>query len=106
MLGVGHGTDGLDCRLDDADGVDRPQVQLELARHDSRQVEEVVDQLREKRGVALDHFEGTNRARVIQKAALEHACPTEHRCERRAQLMRYHREKTVLGLVGRLKFPP
>jgi hypothetical protein len=52
------GLDGLlhriDRRLDDRGQIDRPHVQAELPRDDARHVEQVLDELVLRLGVALD----------------------------------------------------
>src|SRR5207253_2278286 len=57
LLRVRDALHGLDSRLDDRDRIDLPGFDPELAGHDARDVEEVLDELSEKLRVALDHLE-------------------------------------------------
>ena len=83
MLGVSACLDGLDRRVNDVHRIDRLQLELELAGHDTREVEQIVDELRLNRRVALDHFERPRSGPAIEDAAAEHSRPPEHRRQRR-----------------------
>ena len=60
-LALGLGARQLDGLLEDGRQVDRKELELELAGHDARDVQQVVDELRLGPGVSLDHLERLGR---------------------------------------------
>ena len=91
--------DGFDGRFDHGNRVHGPTLEVELAGHDARHVEEILDQLRKQLGVAFDHLDAARRARRVRGSSTQESRPPEHGGQRRAQLMRHDREKLVLGSV-------
>ena len=99
ILRVRHALDRLDGRLDDGHRIDLSAFNPQLARDDARDVEEVLDQLRKEFRVPLDHLKPSCGADRILESDPQHAGPSQHRRERRAQLVRDHRQEMVLGFV-------
>src|SRR5439155_1621453 len=99
ILRVRHALDRLDGRLDDGQRIDLSAFNPQLARDDARDVEEILDQLRKEFRVPLDHLKPSCGADRILESDPQHAGPSEHRRERRAQLVRDHRQEMVLRLV-------
>ncbi len=91
------------CRLDgggnDGGQIDRLGLHRQLARHDSRNIEEILDQLRLRPGVALDGLERPLPNRRGHRADAQHVGPSEHGVERRPQLVREARQKLVLDAM-------
>ena len=84
--------------------VDRLQPQVDLAGADGGEVEQVVDQARFERHVAPDHRQQVREFVGHRGRALEQLrCSGDGR-ERRAQLVRQHREEAVLRAVGAFGF--
>ena len=80
-------------------GVDRLEVQLHFVLGDPGEIEEVVDELAFEFDVAPHHGEsGVDFRRRLPLGFQSVEC-REHRSERRAQLVRKHGEKIVLGPV-------
>ena len=79
--------------------IERLHVESELAGHDTRHVEQIVDQLREEPRVALHHLERALALIGINLSLLQHARPGQEGRKRRAQLVRYHRQEIVLRLA-------
>ena len=74
--------------------------QLQFA-FDPGQIEQVVDQTAFQIDVAPDHRQRRFRFARIEGLRFEYFQRRDDRCERRAQLMRKHRQKVVLGSVRR-----
>src|SRR5690606_14707001 len=75
-------------------------IELELAGLDSREIEDVVDDLEEIQAVAANRIEALQIVRVVQLAAQDLRV-AEDRRHRRAYLMAHVREKITLCAVGR-----
>ena len=91
--------DGVDRAANDFREVDGLHVQPYLARHDARDVEDILDNLCQRGDVA---FDGLERLRVLvgrQHAGAKQACVAEDRVQRRAQFVRQTGEKVVLELI-------
>ena len=82
--------------------VDRSHVEPELARGDSRDVDQVVDQLRQGDDVAFDDFEPAVELLLLERAAAKQLGPREDRRQGVAQLVRDGREELVLQVTRRL----
>ena len=86
---------------DDLAGVDERAIEAELAGHDARHVQQLVDEPCLALGVVEDRLAGGRPSRLRQDARAEHVGPSENRVERRAQLVRDRCEELVLQAVGR-----
>ena len=82
--------------------IDRLGLETQLAGDDARDVEDVLDQHRLRLGVALDRLERLARLLGREVARAQHAGPSDHRRQRRAQLVRQRGQELVLGAVGGL----
>ena len=102
-LGVGRRRDGVDGASDDLGKVDRLHVQPDLSRDDAGDVEHVLDDLRQRRRVALDGLDRPCLAVGAIDAGPQHAGVAEDRVQRRPQLVRQAREKVVLQPTGLLR---
>jgi hypothetical protein len=103
--GLRRRSDEVQRRVDDGGKIDTLDFERELAGYDSRHVEQILDQPRLQLRVALDREE---RARVLLRRGLraaEHPSRAEDAVERRAQLVREHREKLVLRATRRFGLP-
>ena len=78
----------------------RLHVQPDLARDDARDVEHVLDDLGQPVGVALEGLEAARRLVAGEHAAAQQPRVADDRVQRRAQLVRQHREELVLHAVG------
>ena len=101
-LGEGDAAHGVERAVHDSRDVHDADLEAELAGHDPRDVEEIVDQLRLHPGVANDDVEGAPRLLGGKIVGAQHAAPAEHRGERRSQLVRDNRQELVLCAIGRL----
>ena len=106
LLRIGEPLHGLDCGLDHGHRIRLPRVDAELAGHDARDVEQVLDQLREDFRVPLDHLEPVRRLPTVLETDAQEPGPSEHGGERRAQLVRNHRQEMVLRFVGGPQLAP
>ena len=86
-LGVGGGLNGGDRVVDDERQLHRLHVQANLARHDPRDVEHVLDDLRQPRGVPFERLEAARRLVARQDAAAQQPRVADDRVQRRAQLV-------------------
>ena len=86
--------------LERAVDVHRIAVQFEFAVRDPGEVEQIVDEQRLELDVALEHFEIAAEIVAQVRIAPERRDRHQHGRERRAQLVREHREKLVLRAVG------
>ena len=96
---VRRGAHGVEPLLHHRAQVDRRRLHPELAGHDARDVEQVVDQLRLQARVALDHLERVRHLSRRHLLVAQHRGPAQDRRERRAQLVRERRQELVLELV-------
>ena len=90
-------------RLDDRPERHRFGVEPELPGDDARHVEDVADDLLLHPRVPLDSLERLRAAGLVHLRAAQQSRPSEHRVQRRAQLVRYGRQKFVLQLVRDLR---
>ena len=102
-LGVGHRLDDVDRRADDVVHVDGRAREAELAGHDPRDVEQIVDQLGLPPRAVVDRVRRARALRVVECAAAQHVGPAEHGVERRPQLVRHDREELILQAIGPLR---
>ena len=102
-LGVGGGLNRRDGVVDDQRQLHRLHVEPDLARHDARDIEDVLDDLRQPRGVAFERLEPARRLVARQDAAAQQPRVADDRVERRAQLVRQDGEELVLHPVGGLR---
>ena len=79
--------------------VDRFHLEPDVAGHAARHVEDVVDQLRLRLGIAFDRLDRAPGLLLIQLSADQHPRPAEDGAERCAQLVRNGREEFVLQAV-------
>ena len=93
--------DPVDGRVDDRADVDEVDVQPQLTGDDPAHVQQIVDDLILRHGVAHDRVDSPGDFGRVQQAALQHARPSEDSGQRRAELMADRREKLVLE-PGRL----
>src|SRR6267378_3676427 len=78
VLRIGQAPDSLDGLLDDGHWVDLPALEPQLARHDARHVQQVLDELRQELRVPLDHLEAARRAGSVLGPDAQEAGPSEH----------------------------
>ena len=95
---------GLQRVLEQRREVDALQPQLQLAARDAGEVEQVVDEPRLERDVAIDEVEIRAQIRRQPRVVAHGGDEREHRRERRAQLVRERREEVVLRAARRLGF--
>ncbi len=96
VLGPGRRQRGADDAVHQVRHRHDLRLDLELAGDDARDVEDVLDQLRLRLGVAADDVDGLPGAVGRQRAGEQHLHPAEDGVERRAQLVRQRREEIVL----------
>ena len=94
-FGIGRRPHRVDRRADRFDRIDGLERQPHLAEVEARHVEDVGDHPRLDVAVALDRGEAADRL-VVAAAQLQHVGPAHDRVERRAQLVRQHRDQVVL----------
>ena len=102
-LGVGGGLDGRHSVVDDQRQFHWLHIQANLPRHDSRNVEDVLDDLRQPRGVAFESFETARGLLARQDAAAQQSRIADDGVQRRAQFVRQHGEELVLHPVRGLR---
>ena len=97
---IGRRPDGFDGATNQFAEIDRRDVEAQVAGRHRRELEELLDNLHLRGGIALDGVE--NRCRSIRwnGAAPQDPRPAEHRVQRRAQLVRQHRQEFVLHAAG------
>ena len=95
----GRRPDGLGGGADHGVQLHRLTLHGELAGCDPGEIDQVVDQSGEETDVALDGLDPPFRGDGVDPALTQDRGPTERRVERRAQLVREHREELVLGAV-------
>ena len=103
LLRRGARASGVQRRQHDLDEVHRAPLDRQLAAHDARSVEEIVDEARLVVDVALDGFRRALDQRLLEwTGRREQMAPAAQRVERRAQLVRHDGEELVLGAVRAL----
>ena len=65
----------------------RDELELELARHDACDVQQIVDELCLPFGAGVDRLAGALTPLVVESAVPQHVCPAQDGVERRAQLV-------------------
>jgi hypothetical protein len=102
-LRIDHGHGRLDRLADDRLQLHALPLELHLALRDARHVEQVVDEARELRDLAVDDLARHAQRRVAVVRAAEDLARVADRRERVAQLVRQHREEHVLAPVRLLQ---
>ena len=102
-LGVRGRRNRLQRVLKDEGQIDRLHVQPHVAGDDARNVEQLVDHLRERDRIAFDGLEGARHLRFVHHPAAHHACVAENGIQRRPELVRQGREEFVLDPIGALR---
>ena len=97
VLGHRQRPDGIKGRV--RDGLRR---QTKAACDDSGHIQQIVNDARQSRGVALDGRQGVLRAIGRQLVRLQHPCPSHDGIQGRAELVRHRAEKLILEMVGPL----
>ena len=95
-LRLGRRPEGLDRALDQMWQLDPLDVEPHLAGDDPRDVEHILDDLGQRRRVALDGVDRAYRPLGRDDARLHHPRVAEDRVQRRAQLVRQRRQELVL----------
>ncbi len=90
------GQNRVDGGIEERRDIDLLDVEAELALHDARHVEQIVDELRLRFRVPMDRFDGLGARRLVGDATAEEPRPSEDRRERRQELVRERREERVL----------
>ena len=96
----GHRRDRI---FDDRGDIRRLHFQPRLAEDDARDVEHILDDLRQRAGVAIDHFQRLWNLLLGNGARLQHARIAEHGVQWRSQLVGQRREEFVLQPVRALQ---
>src|SRR6266511_3165101 len=105
-FGVRSRVDRLDRLLNYRDQVHRPEFEPELAAEDAGRVEKVINQLRLRLSAALDDVRRLLDLLGVQAAVAQQNGVSEHRVQRRAQLMRNDGEEFILHPVGLFGLAP
>jgi hypothetical protein len=102
---------GLPCRHQHVGGrthhvaeIHVPAGQAQAARRGTRRLEQVVDDLRLRRGMAFHGGERVRLAIVSQRAAADHAGVALDRGQRRPQLARHRGKELMVRLRRRVRF--
>src|SRR5207237_8616135 len=103
LLGVSGWMRRITRGFDDGDEFDRAGLQPQLAPNDARDVEQILDQLLLRLGAALDNFQPAGGGGGVKLPLAQHPGPSEHRGQRRAQLVRDRGEELVLETISRLR---
>ena len=74
--------------------------QTEFPRNNSRDIQDIFDELGLGRGVALNGFQTAGRRLRIARLIAQDAGPAENRTQRRTQFVRNRCQKLVLGSIG------
>src|SRR6185503_10361020 len=98
--------DSVYRRLDNVDGIDRRRIKFEFAGDDAGHVEQLIDDCALRRRVSTDHLDAARSIALEQRAALEQMNPADDRVERRAQLVREHRQKLVFHAIRNFRTRP
>jgi len=96
VLGLRRRLHRGDRALDDAARRDISQLERNLARHDARDVQQVLDEALLRPGIALYRLVRARLRRLIESPGAQQRDPSEDRIERRAQLMRHGSQELVL----------
>ena len=72
----------------------------QLARDDTRDVEEILDEASLELNAAVQHVQATSRGRLIELAGQQHLRPAKHHVERRAKLVREGGQELILRPSG------
>lgn len=91
---------GSDALRHHAREIDRAALQRNAPLRDARDIEQVVDETGQLRGLTLDHVDGRLRARMAGEHARQQFARVGDRRKRIVQFVREHREKLVLLAVG------
>ena len=86
-LRLRRGRERVGRRLDDGSQLEGTAVELQLARHDAGDVEQVVNEPRLGLGVPVDRLDGPRRSLRVECLPAQHPEPGEHRAERGTQLV-------------------
>jgi hypothetical protein len=100
---VDRGLPELEGGLDHGAQVEAVAAQFDLAGGDSRDVEQVVDQLDEQAALPVHHAEHAIPRRRLGRAVQQDLEPVAERAQRVAQLVREGRQELVLAPVGLAK---
>ena len=100
VLGFGRRAQRLDRRFDDLLHRCRPWRDLKFARHDLRDIEQILDEPRLRPASALDGLNCAFRLCRVELAAREQARPSEHGIERSTQFVGQCEEEFVFQVVG------
>ena len=92
----------LHCAFDGRHQAHRAELDVQLARDDTGDVQQVLDDLGLSTRVSLDGFQRAPRGAVVETLLAEELHPPENRLQGRAQLVREHGEELVLRPVRRL----
>ena len=98
-LGLRLLTHCLDDVARDRTQIDRLNLQLQLARDDLADVQEIRNQLRLKSGVLRDDLESALNGRRVVRALQQEVRPAENRVQRRTQLVRHQGDEFVLAPI-------
>src|SRR5215213_3477284 len=88
------------CGPNDRREIEWVQIKPEIARNNSRHVEQVVNQSRLRTGVPLDRLDCARSIRTFNFAVPNHRGPTKDRSQRGAQLVREGGKKFILETIG------
>src|SRR5439155_17168407 len=84
---LGQRQDRLDRAADTVAQVETLQIEGRTTRHDTRDIEQLIDHLRLTQRIVANGLDGTWRLNGIQRAPAQHRGPAENRRERRAQFV-------------------
>src|SRR6185503_9175241 len=96
VLSGSRGPNCFERGLDHRAKIDRPDVESELAADDSRNVEQVVDDLSKHPCVALNRLQRAPGYVVVERSGSHQLSPAQDRIQRCPQLVRNGSEKLVL----------
>jgi hypothetical protein len=96
----------VEGRITDLRQVNLLPLELELARDDPRDIEQIVDQLQLKVRVTLDDREGVREPLPIDRSGAQNSQPSQDCVQWGAELMGQRREELVFGQVRSLGFGP
>ena len=102
-LGLGGGAGRLERGARHGHEVHQPRRQGELARDDTRVVEQVLDQPRLRLGAALDGRPAALPGGLVEALGAQDVHPSHHGAERPPQLVRQRRHELVLDPIGLLR---
>ena len=102
VLGRRRRLHGRRRRVDHRGQVERPDAEADLPGDDPGDVQQVLDELGHRLGVAIDRVQRLLAPLGLEVAALEPPRPADERVEGRAQLVRERGQELVLRAAGRL----